>query len=165
MNKMRLVGFTKSGDSGTSTDGYYIKFLVLIKTFKFYIILLTLSSGYEIDSLNFKDHCFDTVRLYASLYPSYYMAQSVLIHGHDIIQQTLAIGLMSEEAQEARIKSLKIIAKISAEKQPEELQILINKLLVSSGLVISSLFKSISPQTNYKTFYSDVLQLKQSPPQ
>ena len=56
--------------------------------FRFYIILVTLSSGYEIDCLKFKDYCFDTVRLYVSLYPWYYMAQTVhivLIHGYEIV--------------------------------------------------------------------------------
>ena len=183
MNKMGLVvDFPKSGGSGTSNDGNTSRraFAVYEQTaeilgidqnliFRFYIILVTLSSGYEIDCLKFKDYCFDTFRLYVSLYPWYYMAQSVhkvLIHGHDIIKSlTLPIGLMSEEAQEAGNKDFKSYRENFSRKTSRKATNtdLINRLLVSSDPVISSLRKSTSHQTNHKAFPSDVLQLlKQS---
>ena len=109
-----VVDFPKSGDSETRNDGTSRRVFAEYEQtseilgidqnliLRFYIILITLSSGYQIDCLKFKDYCFDNVRLYVSLYPWYYMAQSVhkvLIHGQDIIQRrTFPIGLMSEEA-------------------------------------------------------------------
>ena len=87
---MGLVNFPKCGGSGTGNYGItsgrafaeYEQTAEILGidqnlTFRFYIILITLSSGYEIDCLKFKDYCFDTFRLYVSLYPWYYMAQSV----------------------------------------------------------------------------------------
>ena len=90
-----VVHFLKSSGSGTSNDGSRLSQSINKKKtgeildllFRFYIIFV--SSGNKINCLKFKDYCFYTVRLYVSLYPWYYMAQSVhkvLIHGHDIIQ-------------------------------------------------------------------------------
>ena len=97
------------------------------------------------------------------------MAQSVhkvLIHGHDIIKSlTLPMGLTSEEAQEARNKDFKSYRENFSRKTSRKATNtdLINRLLVSSDPVISSLRKSTSHQTNHKAFPSDVLQLlKQS---
>ena len=111
--------------------------------------MVTPSSGYEIDCLKFKDYCFDTFRLYVSLYPWYSMVQSVhkvLIHGDDIIQQqTLPRVFMSEEAQEARNKDFKNYRKYFNRKTSRRANTdLINRLLVSSDPVISSLHKSTS---------------------
>ena len=99
------------------------------------------------------------------------MAQSVhkvLIHGYDIIQrQTLPIGLMSEETQEARNEDLNYHRENFSRKTSRTATNtdLINRLLVSSGPVISSLRKLTSRRTNHKTFSSDVLQIKLSSPQ
>ena len=61
---------------------------------------------------------------------------------------------MSEEAQEARNKDFKNFSrKICRSVTNIDL---INRLLVSSDLVILSLRKSISRRTNHKTFPSDV---------
>nr|XP_047136292.1 uncharacterized protein LOC124813385 [Hydra vulgaris] len=116
MNQMGLVvDFPKSGGSGTSNDGNTArrafanyqstaKILKVDETllFYFYIILVTLSSEFEIDTVKFKEFCITALKLYISKYSWYYMAQSVhkiLVHGHAIIaRQYLPIGLMSEEA-------------------------------------------------------------------
>ena len=126
--------------------------------------MVTLSSEYDVDSFIFKDHSFDNVRLHLSLYPSYYMDQSVhkvLIHGHTKIQrQKLPIGLMSEEAQETRIKSLNNFSQKTTRRATYT--DLINGLLVSSDPVISSLRKSTSRQSNHKIFPSDVFAITQT---
>nr|XP_012556419.1 uncharacterized protein LOC105844382 [Hydra vulgaris] len=82
MNQMGLVvDFPKSGGSGTSNDGNTArrafanyqstaKILKVDETllFYFYIILVTLSSGFEIDTVKFKEFCITALKLYMSKY-------------------------------------------------------------------------------------------------
>ncbi|CAH0563057.1 unnamed protein product [Brassicogethes aeneus] len=78
---------------------------------RFDIILKTIASGYDINVDAFRSYTRDTASLYVSLYPWYYMPASVhkiLMHGADVIKfSILPIGLLSEEAQEARNKDYK----------------------------------------------------------
>ncbi|XP_065675290.1 uncharacterized protein LOC136091543 [Hydra vulgaris] len=161
MNQMGLVvDFPKSGGSGTSNDGNTArrafanyqstaKILKVDETllFYFYIILVTLSSGFEIDTVKFKEFCITALKLYISKYSWYYMAQSVhkiLVHGHAIIaRQYLPIGLMSEEAQEACNKDFKKFWEDFSRKTSriDTNRDLVNRLLVSSDPVITSLRK------------------------
>ena len=124
-NRMGLVvDRPKEGGSGTSNDGNTARrafqnadltanILKLNKELveKFDIILITLSSGYDIDSLRFKDFCLETAQIFVQNYPWFYMPSSVhkiLLHGYLVIERmTLPIGMMSEEALESRNKDFK----------------------------------------------------------
>lgn len=75
---------------------------------RFKIILDTINSGASIDPQKFEQYCKETLELYVELYNWYYMPNTVhkiLFHGSTIISASmLPIGLLSEEAQEARNK-------------------------------------------------------------
>ncbi|XP_012564316.3 uncharacterized protein LOC105848674 isoform X1 [Hydra vulgaris] len=180
MNQMGLVvDFPKSGGSGTSNDGNTArrafanyqstaKILKVDETllFYFYIILVTLSSGFEIDTVKFKEFCITALKLYISKYSWYYMAQSVhkiLVHGHAIIaRQYLLIGLMSEEAQEACNKDFKKFREDFSRKTSriDTNRDLVNRLLVSSDPVITSLRKCHKKNgKSLKKYPSEVLAL------
>lgn len=78
---------------------------------RFGIILSTLSSGYHVETAQFKEYTMETAGLYTSLYMWYYMPASVhkiLVHGGDILAAALLpIGQLSEEAQESSNKFFK----------------------------------------------------------
>lgn len=81
---------------------------------KFAIILQAISSGKNINIDKFRDYCRDTALLYISLYPWYYMPSSIhklLFHGADICQHFsfIPVGMLSEEASEARNKDFRHI--------------------------------------------------------
>lgn len=80
--------------------------VTIIKHFD--VLLRTLSSGFEINLIEFEKHCLETRRLYLSLYSWYYMPATVhklLIHSTEVIKMAIVpIGQLSEEAQEARNK-------------------------------------------------------------
>ena len=75
------------------------------------IVLKTITVNFDIDSEKFKDYALETANLFVALYPWYYMTKSmhqILIHGNQVISTMLMpIGLLSEEAQEARNKDNK----------------------------------------------------------
>lgn len=75
---------------------------------KFFYILSALSSGYDINIYNFEQFVRETRELYLQLYSWYYMpvtVHKILVHSAEIIKSCiLPIGMMSEEAQEARNK-------------------------------------------------------------
>lgn len=75
---------------------------------RFGIILDTINSGAAIDPLKFENYCRETASLYVELYKWYYMPNTVhkiLWHGGTIISASiLPIGMLTEEAQEARNK-------------------------------------------------------------
>ena len=175
-----VVDRPKEGGSGTSNDGntarrafqnadLTAKILKLNKELveKFYIILIMLSSGYDIDSLRFKDFCMETAQIFVQNYPWFYMPSSVhkiLLHGYLVIEHmTLPIGMMSEEALESRNKDFKkyrehFTRKCSRQKTNEDL---INRLLVSSDPIISSSRKA-KPKYS-KALPAQVLQLLKPP--
>jgi hypothetical protein len=70
-----------------------------------------LSSGYRVNGNAFDNNAKETAKLFVSLYTWYYMLASVhkvLIHRSAIVSAALPpIGLLSEEAQEARNKDIK----------------------------------------------------------
>ena len=74
--------------------------------YRFYVILQTISSGYEIDVDKFHSYTLETAIRFVALYPWYNIPISVhkvLIHGSDVIKQSiLPIGQLGEEAQEAK---------------------------------------------------------------
>nr|XP_042898632.1 uncharacterized protein LOC122269457 [Parasteatoda tepidariorum] len=110
-------------------------------------ILKALSSGYAVDSSKFYNYSLELANLYVNEYSWYPMPASVhkiLIHGHDILKSALLpIGMMSEEAQEARNKDFrnyreKFTRKISRVHTNEDI---LHMFLISSDPVISSLRK------------------------
>ncbi|XP_071580794.1 uncharacterized protein [Temnothorax nylanderi] len=78
---------------------------------RFGIILQTMASGEEINTVKFGEYCFETAELYVDKYKWYYMpvtVHKILLHGASIIEAAfLPIGELSEEAQEARNKDFK----------------------------------------------------------
>ena len=75
---------------------------------KFKIILEAIASGFDIDVSKFSSFAADTAKLYVELYGWYPMTPTMhkfLMHGPEIIKNALLpIGLLSEEALEARNK-------------------------------------------------------------
>lgn len=113
--------------------------------YRFYIILQTISSGYEIDVRKFNEYTLETANKYVSLYCWYNMPTSVhkvLIHGSEVIKQAiLPIGQLGEEAQEAKNKDFKFIREHRSRKDSAEHTNvdLFNYFLLSSDPIISEL--------------------------
>lgn len=163
-----IVDIPKAGGSGTSNDGNTarrffsneediarITKLDVTLIHKMYIVLQTLSSGMDIDADLFQDYCYNVATLYVNLYPWYNMPQSlhrILIHGHQVIRRmVLPIGMLSEEAQEARNKDMKkyreqFSRKCSRRKTNEDV---LRRLLCSSDPIISSLRRVTVQKTNF----------------
>lgn len=75
---------------------------------RFRIILEIITCGKKVNSLKFKNFAQDTAKLFVEKYSWYYMpvtVHKILIHGKDIMDAAiLPIGMLSEEAEEARNK-------------------------------------------------------------
>lgn len=125
---------------------------------RFGTILKTINSGYSINLEEFEKFCSATAELYIEKYRWYYMPQSVhklLIHGTKLIKEAvLPVGMMSEEAQEARNKDYKNLREYHSRKfsRMDTMTDLMHMLLISSDPIVSSLrvkrqkrSKSISP--------------------
>lgn len=130
---------------------------------KFYIILQTMSSGFQINSEKFKKYCLETAVLYTTLYswmPMTPTMHKILIHGSNIINEALLpIGMLSEEAQEARNKDFKFYREHFGRKTSriDNLTDIINRLFVSSDPLISQMRNM--PTVNKKSFNSEVIQM------
>jgi hypothetical protein len=70
---------------------------------RFYVILQSILSGFELNTEEFDKCTKDTAKLFVQAYPWFYMpaiVYKVLVHGADIISGAiLPIGKLSEEAQ------------------------------------------------------------------
>lgn len=153
-----LVDKVKPGGSGTSNDGNTARRFFnrpevsaqitgvdvnLIK--RFGIILLAMSSGFEINTQKFGEFAKDTAKLFVEKYPWFHMPASVhkiLIHGATIINAAiLPIGQLPEEAQECRNKDLKMYRRSHTRKMSRETtnDDLFRCLLVSSDPYITEL--------------------------
>lgn len=114
---------------------------------RFSVILRTMACGYKVNTDAFRIYCLKTAELFVNQYPWFYMPSSVhkiLIHGADIISNvSLPIGMMSEEAQEARNKDLRNYRQHHTRKNSREntMEDLMHALLFSSDPVISSISK------------------------
>lgn len=117
---------------------------------RFGIILRTMASGYKVNTDEFRIYCMQTAEIYVDRYPWFYMPSSVhkiLIHGADIISNvSLPIGMMSEEALEARNKDLRNFRQHHTRKTSRKntMEDLMHALLFSSDPVISTLSKKPS---------------------
>ena len=153
-----VIDIPRSGGSGSSNNGNTARRFFrnaeqtaaiinvdvhLIK--RIYVVLCTLSSGFMIDADKLKDYCLETAQLFIQLYPWYYMPQSlhkILIHGWQVVDEmVLPIGMVSEEALEARNKDFKkfrefFSRKCSRLKTNEDL---LRRFMCSSDPVISAL--------------------------
>lgn len=177
-NRMGLiVDRPKAGGSGTTNDGNTArrafqdpKTTSTILNIKqeliehFHTILATLSCGFNVDPQKFKLFCLSTAKLYVDEYPWFNMPQSIhkiLIHGYLVIDNiSLPIGMMSEEASEARNKDFKKYRENFARKcsRTKTNHDLVNRLLVSSDPLISS-GRTMQTQKNAKFLPTSVLQL------
>lgn len=130
---------------------------------RFNIILITLSSGRDIDVDQFEKYCLKTAVVFVKLYPWYYMPTSVhkiLFHASAVIAHfLLPIGLLSEEAQEARNKDIKRYRENFTRKFCREkcIRDVFNRLLITSDPLISSLRKR--PQKKNKNLPQEVINL------
>lgn len=130
---------------------------------RFKIILATINCNEPIDSKKFHDYCMDTAQLYISLYSWYYMPISVhkvLVHGCKIIAAAiLPIGMLSEEAQEARNKDYKKYRLHHARKcdRVSTNVDVMNHLLASSDPYINKLRSK--PKKKYLEMHEDVKNL------
>lgn len=130
---------------------------------RIYIILQAISSGYKINSEKFEQYCFETACLYVKLYPWMPMTPTlhkILIHGSVIVREALLpIGMLSEEAQEARNKDFKSYREFFARKttRTDNITDIMNRLLISSDPFISLMRKF--PVNDKKMFDSEVINM------
>jgi hypothetical protein len=111
---------------------------------RFAVILQALSSMKTINIDAYREFANETAKLYVHLYPWYYMTPTVhkiFIHGAEIIQHALvAIGQLSEEAQEALNEDFKHIREFNTRKcsRIATNEDLLNHLFISSDPVITN---------------------------
>lgn len=120
---------------------------------RFGVILEVISSGYKINVERFSEYCRETAKLYVELYSWHPMSPTVhkiLIHGSLVVQHALLpIGILSEEAAEARNKHFRqyrqnFSRKFSREDSNFDI---LNRLLLTSDPYMSS----IRPKTTKKS--------------
>lgn len=134
---------------------------------RFGTILKTIASGYGINTEALEQYCYETAKLYVQKYNWFYMPQSVhkiLIHSTQLVKEAvLPVGMMSEEAQEARNKDYKNFREHHSRKfsRTETMTDLMHMLLISSDPVVSSL--RVKRQKRSKSISPDVLRLLQDP--
>lgn len=174
-------GFGTSNDGNTATRFFEQYTLVATVTGlneellkRFNIILQTVSSGFDINVERFSTYTRETAELYVSLYNWYPMPASVhklLIHAHEIIDScSLAIGMMSEEALEARNKDLRRFRRENTRKISRKctMEDLFHALLYSSDPYISTLSINegsplLNSDHNDKCFPDELLHLLSEP--
>lgn len=113
---------------------------------RFAVILQSISCGKNINIPNFKNYCKETAELYIQLYPWYYMPSSIhklLIHGAEICQHFsfIPVGMLSEEASEARNKDFRNIRERHSRKigRKETNTDIIHQFLISSDPYITNI--------------------------
>lgn len=153
-----LVDKPRSNGSGTSNDGNtarrafenidcFAECLGIERQllYRFKIILITLSCHLPINPNLFEEFCISTAKLYVSLYPWYPMTATthkILIHGGQIIQRSvLPVGMLGEEASEARNKHYKNFRSCHSRKHSRKVNLedIFNRLMDSSDPIVSNL--------------------------
>lgn len=130
---------------------------------KFNILLRTLSSGYDINLIDFEKLCHEIRAQYLNLYSWYYMPATVhklLVHSTDVIKTCLLpIGQLSEEAQEARNKDCRRFREHHTRKRSRIATNtdLLNMLIITSDPLINSLREV--PRKTIDKLPSEVLKL------
>lgn len=132
---------------------------------RFAVILQSITSGEDVDTVKFKDYAYKTAERYVSLYNWYYMSATVhklLLHGADIItcNAIVPIGNLSEEASEARNKDFRRFREHNSRKKSRvsSNEDILNFLLLSSDPLISSIRPTFDAKKK-KTFFSETLDL------
>lgn len=138
-------GFGNTNDGNTSRrffedpelaaeiTGLDVTFISKIKT-----IIQCITSGYKIDIKKFEKFTRETAELYVQLYNRHPMTPTmhkILIHGPMIIEHALVpIGLLSEEAAEARNKHIRLFRQDFGRKfsRKECMTDVLNRLLLTS---------------------------------
>lgn len=146
------TGFGNSNDGNTSRrffsnpelaaeiTGIALDFIYRIK-----VIIEVITSGHKIYLHEFANYCLDTAKLYVTLYPWHPMTPTmhkILIHGTTVMSEALLpIGLLSEEASEARNKHFRLYRQNFARKfsRVQCNKDIINRLLLSSDPLITSI--------------------------
>ena len=111
---------------------------------RFHIILIAISCKLPLDSEKFGAFCRETAELLIELYPWFRMPVSVhilLIHRAAILSSSmLPVGMMSEEAQEARNKDNKSFREKHARKTSriDNISDVFHRLMVTGDIIISS---------------------------
>ena len=120
---------------------------------RLHVILQVMASGHRIDPVQFGKYCDSTAELYIAEYPWYYMpfsVRKVLVHGAAVVDALpLPLGMLSEEAQEARNKDVRSYRLHHARKDSRLHNIAdqFGYLLVTSDPKISSVNLSARCQT------------------
>lgn len=141
---------------------------------RFAVILQTISSGQLINTNLFREYCKETAMLYVNLYPWYYMPSSVhklLIHGADICENFsfIPIGMLSEEASEARNKDFRNVRMAHTRKigRVQTNLDIIHSFLISSDPYISHikpkfarLHKQLFPEASALILNNELLSLE-----
>lgn len=131
------------------------------------ILLKTLNSGYQVDSMQFDHYAYETAQIYVSLYEWYPMPPTVhkiLMHSKEVIDNfLLPIGQLGEDAQESRHKEVKYYREHNTRKisRNDCNKDLFNILLVSSDPLVSSL--RVVPPKKESVFSTDVINLLAEP--
>ncbi|GFY64453.1 dna-mediated transposase [Trichonephila inaurata madagascariensis] len=158
--QMGLLVYAPKPGFGTTTDGNTARAFFLNPVIassitkidemlirKLHVVLTIIACGQEIDAQKFKEFYLTTTELYVTLYPWYYMPQSLhkeLIHGGLLVNDSiLPMEQMSEEAIEARNKDSKYFREHHSSKfnRKQTMEDTIQMLLVSSYPYITSLKK------------------------
>ena len=136
---------------------------------RLYIILLTLNSGYSINSVRYKEYAIETAKYYCNLYGDWYLMpvsmHKMLIHGSDIIDAVpITIGHSSEEGLEATHKTIRKIKEEKTCKKSKQRvnEDLIHWFLVASDPIIAS-FNKKSKLKDKNPLPSEVLSLLKEP--
>jgi hypothetical protein len=146
-----LVSGVKPGGSGMSNDGniyrgFFFNYRKSARItgvddnriLRFYVILQSISSGFELNIEEFNQYAEDTAKLFVKEYPWFCMPACVhkilVLGGHIVSGAILPSVYLSEEAQESRNKDRKYLRrsysrKISRSPMNEEV---FSLLLVSS---------------------------------
>lgn len=129
------------------------------------VILDTMCCGYKINVEAFQKYCDETAEMYVALYGFYPMSPTlhkVLRHGAEVIKHAiLPIGQLSEEAAEARNKNIRQYRLNYSRKfsRVECNMDVLNRLLLTSDPLLTSMRTNLYFKKNRKTLYGDVLNL------
>lgn len=112
--------------------------------YRFKVIIETITCGLHVDTEKFSIYAIDTARIYVSLYGWHPMTPTVhkiLVHGKSVMEHALLpIGLLSEEAAEARNKHFRAYRQNFSRKFSRTAcnRDILNRLLLSSDPYLSS---------------------------
>lgn len=129
------------------------------------VILDTMCCEYKINVEAFQRYCDETAEMYVALYGFYPMSPTlhkVLLHGAEVIKHAiLPIGQLSEEAAEARNKHIRQYRLNYSRKfsRVECNMDVLNRLLLTSDPLLTSMRSNLYFKKNRKTLYGDVLNL------